>query len=198
MSGAKRTITSTGRTASTSRSMITAASSRGTKRCCLTVNASCAYSIVTPSGRSITRRAIRCPAIGSTYFGTWNESSRSCNHLIGHDHSSSRPSSVPIAIARRPTAEMKLPGRASPVRRTGESPSGKYGTLARVESVRGCGACAVAAVTVVAKSSACMALIMARNMAALVTLVSPSSFRAARPPLIIDGGFAHWIQIPYP
>src|SRR4051812_35154962 len=63
------------------------------------------------------------------YFGILKESSRSCSHLIGHDHSSSGPSSVPIAIARRPTADTNIPGRAGPVRASGESPRGKNGIV---------------------------------------------------------------------
>src|SRR4051812_39891598 len=63
------------------------------------------------------------------YFGILKESSRSCSHLIGHDHNSSGPSSVPIAIARRPTADTNIPGRAGPVRASGESPRGKNGIV---------------------------------------------------------------------
>ena len=34
------------------------------------------------------RLATVCPAIGSVYFGTRNDSSKSCSHLMGHDQSS--------------------------------------------------------------------------------------------------------------
>src|SRR5688572_718055 len=90
--------------------------------------------MVTPSGRWTTERAIVRPGIGSTYFGTRKYSSKSCSHLTGHDHSSNRPSSVPIAMARRPTADRKTPGRASPRSATGDSPNGKYAMVPPAES----------------------------------------------------------------
>src|SRR5690349_7150380 len=90
--------------------------------------------MVTPSGRSVTECATARPEIGPVYFGTRNDSARSCIHLIGHDQSSSRPSSVPIAMARRPTAARYIPGRASPRSSSGEVPSGKSGMVVVVVS----------------------------------------------------------------
>src|SRR5262245_53321627 len=85
-----------------------------------------------PSGRSVTARATARPGIAALYFGIRNESSKSWSHLRGQDQSSSEPSSVPIAMALRPTAERYIPGRADPLRARGESPSEKYGMVVAV------------------------------------------------------------------
>src|ERR1043165_6910726 len=85
--------------------------------------------MVIPSGRSSARTATARPAIGAVYLGTWKESSRSWSHLTGQDQSSSGPSSVPIAVARRPAAERNAPGRAGPASARGDGPSGKAGMV---------------------------------------------------------------------
>src|SRR5678816_4450401 len=90
--------------------------------------------MVTPSGRSVTDCTTLRPAIGSVYLGTRKASSRSWSHLRGQDQSSRRPSSVPIAIARRPTAERNIPGRAGPRRARGDSPRENHGIVVAVES----------------------------------------------------------------
>jgi hypothetical protein len=129
MSGANLATISIGRIASTSSSITTAGMSNGTKTCCFTVNCSYAYSIVTPSGRSTTVCATEWPGIGSVYLGMRNDSSKSCSHLTGQLHSSNRPSSLPIAIARRPTADKNTPGRATPRKANGEAPNENAGMV---------------------------------------------------------------------